>query len=354
MANIIKLANCHQQFSIEYQETILAAAIRAGVSLNYGCSSGTCGLCKARLIEGQINEVQVPEFVLSEAEKLQGYFLTCLNTASSETVIDVLTASSAKDIPIQEINVKVRKIEHVADQVYRLVVQTPRTSRLRFLAGQYVELNAVQVGAANFAIASCPCEDRLIEFHVRVLPEDRFTAFVEKGMKVGDSLQLKGPLGEFSYDDTAQRPVILFAFDTGFAAIKSLLEHITAQEKEVPINLIWMSCGKQGLYMNNLCRSWNDAFDMFTYQGIALDASFRELTLNPQQGRATVKSYIQDALKEYDNLSSYDIYTSAPLPAIEIFRDVCIDKKVVSARFFAEPIRGNENMTCILPSAEEE
>lgn len=352
MANNIKLVNCHQQFAIENKETILEAAIRAGISLNYGCSSGTCGLCKARLVEGHISEVRVPEFVLTEAEKLQGFFLSCLNTACDDIVMDALTAGSGKEIPVQEITVKVRKIEHVADQVYRLVLQTPRTKRLRFLAGQYVELISVRAGSSHFAIASCPCEDRLIEFHLRVLQGDQFTSFVQNGLKVGDTLKVKGPYGEFGYDDQAQRSVILVAFDTGFAAIKSLLEHITAQEKETSIKLIWMSCGQEGLYMNNLCRSWNDAFDLFSYQGIALDASFKELIADPQQGRATVESYIREALAQYDDLSGYDIYASAPLPAIEVFKNVCLDKKMLTPRFFSEPIRGNENMSCILPLVE--
>lgn len=354
MSKLIKLVDCHQQFSIENKETILEAAIRSGISLSYGCSSGTCGLCKARVIEGNVSEVRIPEFVLTEAEKLQGYFLTCSNTIDDDVVIDVLTANNAKDIPLQEINVKVRKIEYVADQVFRLVVQTPRTNRLRFLAGQYVELTANNVGSAHFAIASCPCEDRLLEFHLRIVHEDPFTNFVEKGLKVGDCLRLNGPFGEFNYDDEACRSVILFAFDTGFAAIKSLLEHITAQENETSIKLIWMSCGKEGLYMNNLCRSWKDAFDLFDYQGIALDESFKELTLDPQKSRATVEAYMREALAEYKDLSSYDIYTSAPLPAIDVFKNVCTDKNMLAARFFAEPIRGNENMSCILPLAQKE
>ena len=288
MEYVVKLSNSKQEFAIQERETILEAAIRAGVALNYGCSSGTCGLCKARVLEGQVKEIRAREFALSEAEKLQGYVLACLNTVCSDVEIDALTASSSTDIPVQNIEVKVRKIEHVADQVYRLIVQTPRTNRLRFLAGQYAELVAANNDIGSFAIASCPCEDRLIEFHLRALPEDPFTQNVATTMRPGDVLSLTGPFGEFVYDEYANRPVILFAFDTGFAAIKSLLEHITAQEQDLSIHLIWMSCGEDGLYMHNLCRSWRDAFDQFSYSGIALDKSFKQLVSNPAEGKQTV------------------------------------------------------------------
>ena len=256
-------------------ETILEAAIRAGISLEYGCSSGTCGLCKAQLVKGQVREIKPHVFAIPESEKLQGNILTCVNTASEDLVLGAMIATSASDIPLQEMSVKVRKVDHIAPEVYRLFVQTPRTNRLRFLAGQFAQLIASDIGAGNYAIASCPCEDRLIEFHIRVIDNDPFAELVASKLKIGDSLQLRGPFGEFVYDENANRPVILFAFDTGFAAIKSLLEHITAEEQELPIHLIWMSCGQDGLYMNNLCRSWKDAFDSFIYSGIALEASLK-------------------------------------------------------------------------------
>ena len=79
-------------------ETILEAAIRAGVSINYGCSGGSCGLCKARLLSGRVREVRSHEFVLPEAEKLQGNILTCVNTACEDLELDAIVASSAHDI----------------------------------------------------------------------------------------------------------------------------------------------------------------------------------------------------------------------------------------------------------------
>ena len=348
MEHTVTLTNCNQKFLMRETETILEAAIRAGISLGYGCTSGTCGLCKARLVSGQVREIKPRVYAIPESEKLQGHILTCVNTASEDIVLDAMIASSASDIPLQEMDVKVRKVDQVTAEVYRLFVQTPRTNRLRFLAGQFAELSVPNIGTGNYAIASCPCEDRLIEFHVRVVENDPFAELVSKDLKIGDSLQLRGPFGEFVFDENANRPVILFAFDTGFAAIKSLLEHITAEEQELSIHLIWMSCGEDGLYMNNLCRSWKDAFDTFTYTGVALEASLKQLVDNPELGRATVESHMRDAMKEHDDLSAYDIYTCAPVPATTIFEQLCMQKKALAGRFFAELVRGNEDMTCIV------
>ena len=41
-------------FEVQRDETLLAAAIRQGVGLPYGCRDGACGSCKSRLIEGRV------------------------------------------------------------------------------------------------------------------------------------------------------------------------------------------------------------------------------------------------------------------------------------------------------------
>ena len=348
MEHKITLANCNQHFTMQESETILEAAIRAGVSINYGCSGGSCGLCKARLLKGAVREIRPHVYVLPESEKLQGSILTCVNTASEDLELDAIVASSVHDIKQQVISVKVRKVEQVATEVFKLIVQTPRTQRLRFLAGQYVELKKDQHIVGYMAIASCPCEDRLIEFHVRKKDDDAFADYIASAAKTGDALELRGPFGEFVYDEKASRPVILFAFDTGFAAIKSLLEHITAQEQELSIHLIWMSCGQDGLYLHNLCRSWNDAFDNFTYTGITLKESLQQLAMDAEASRATVASHMQDVMRMYSDLSKHDVYISAPEPATVLFKQICAEKNMLDGRFFAEPVRGNEDMTCLL------
>ena len=344
----VTIANQQQSFLVQENETILEAAIRAGVSLNYGCSSGTCGLCKAQIISGSVKEIKTREYVIPESEKLQQFMLSCVCAAEQDLVIDAVVANTAADIPEQVLNVKVRKVEQLSTHVIKLLVQTPRTKRLRFLAGQYLQVNVAECESSFLSIASCPCEDRLIELHMRLAIDDSDSQQVATDIRQGDSIELRGPYGDFTYDDNANRPVLLFAFDTGFAPIKSLLEHITAQEQELSIHLIWMSCGEDGLYLHNLCRSWQDAFDGFTYHGVTLNQSLQQLAADPMQSCATVESHIAEAMQLHNDLSCHDIYVAAPEPAIELFKQACVKKNMLEKRFFSEPIRGNGDMTCIM------
>ena len=348
MEHKITLLNQQQSFMAQDYETILEAAIRAGVSLNYGCCNGACGLCKAQVIDGDVKEIKTHEYAIPEAEKLQNYILACACAANNDVIIDASVATSAADIPLQKINVKVRKVEQLSSQVFKLLVQTPRTKRFRFLAGQYIELTISGIGTSCFSIASCPCEDRVIEIHLRVSAQDPVSQQIADKIRLGNNLELQGPFGNFVYDENASRPVVLFAFDTGFAAIKSLLEHITAQEKELPIHLIWMSCNGDGLYMHNLCRSWEDAFDEFSYDGIALDLSSKQMMNNPEESCQCVEAHLVQAMQNHDDLSCHDIYVCAPAPIMKVCERVCINKHMLKTRFFVEPVRGNEDMSCIV------
>jgi CDP-4-dehydro-6-deoxyglucose reductase len=352
MTKTVRLTNKQKSFCVQDHETILEAAIRAGVSLNYGCSSGTCGLCMARLIEGQVTEIRAHEFGMSEADKLQGNILTCTNTPSKDCEIEAVSSDDPSEIPVQTIEVKVRKVEQLSREVHRLTVQTPRTKRLRFLAGQYVECEIEGVGRCQLSIASCPCEDRLIEFHMRVGPNDVVANAVVNTMRKGDSMLLNGPYGGFVFQEKASRPIIMFAFDIGFAAIKSLLEHLTAQEQEFDIMLIWMACSDGGLYLHNLCRSWTDALDGFEFTGIILQQSPQVLAQHPQMSCQIVEKHLTEALREHEDLSGHDIYVCAPAPAQMLFEDICQQKNYNPQRLFAESVRGNQDLSCMVVDEE--
>ena len=92
------------EFTVEGHDTLLQAGLRAGLMLNYGCGNGTCGMCKVRVISGEVAKTQPFDYPLSEAEKRQGYTLACAHTAaSSELTLELLEAAGPQDIPQQQI-----------------------------------------------------------------------------------------------------------------------------------------------------------------------------------------------------------------------------------------------------------
>ncbi len=256
------------QFSVEGRDTLLQAGMRAGLKLNYGCGNGTCGMCKVRVTSGQVARTMATDYPLSEQEKAQGYVLACAHTAgSSELTLETLEATGPADIPPQEIVTQVRAVKPLADDTLLLHLQTPRSHRLRFLAGQSLTLAAPGADGAfaQHPIASCPCDDRNLQFFIARNAEDALAERLFDGtVKAGDAINIRGPGGEFVLADSPL-PLVFAACDTGFAPVKSLIEHALSLDAAPSISLFWLATRPDGHFMANLCRAWSEALDPFEY-----------------------------------------------------------------------------------------
>ena len=302
----VKVQPSGNEFFVEGNDTLLEAALRAGLSLSYGCSNGNCGQCKARVLAGQVQKTRHYDYVLTEAEKAAGVVLMCCNTAVVDLVIEAREAHGAHDMPLQKIAAKVKAVSPLADDMRLLRLQTPRSNRLRFLAGQSVSLTLPGGATAVCPVASCPCDDRNLEFHVAQRTGNAFAAGVFAGLASADTVRVEGPSGGFVLNEASPRPLIFIASGNGFAPVKSLIEHAMALDVAETLNLYWLADGKNGHYLNNLCRSWADALDNFRYVPLTVDCG-------PNAGAAARDQLVQ-ALPAPAELAAHDVYLAGPEP----------------------------------------
>jgi|JRYF01.1.fsa_nt_gb ring-1,2-phenylacetyl-CoA epoxidase subunit PaaE len=67
------------------QPSILDAASAAGLEVPFSCTSGVCGTCRAKLLEGQVRMER--NFALDKAEVAGGFVLTCQAHPTTERVV---------------------------------------------------------------------------------------------------------------------------------------------------------------------------------------------------------------------------------------------------------------------------
>lgn len=261
---MVKVLPSGHEFQAVEQETLLEAALRSGLNVNFHCSSGSCGDCRARLVAGALGEHDFHDYRFSEAEKAQGMFLLCTAHVAGALVIEAGEAKFARDIPRQQIKAKVSKVEAVSERLRILQLRTPRSSPLRFLAGQHVMLSIPGVGAIDSSIASCPCNGGQLQFHIPSEPENPFVAQLFSGLRYGSEVVVEGPFGEMTLDDDSRRPLLLVAQDHELAPMKSLIEHAINLDLPQPVHLIWLA-RKGGHYLDNFCRSWGEALDDYRF-----------------------------------------------------------------------------------------
>ncbi len=265
MSYTIRLLPGGQEFQAEAHETLLDAALRCGVNVHYNCSNGSCGGCGVRVVSGEVGDTRFHDYVIKEPEKSQGHVLLCSVTAASDMVIESIATSDTDEIPRQSIDAKVTKIEPIGDDHLVLHLRTPRTHTLRFLAGQQVALHVADISPRRLFVASCPCNGMVLQFHLRRDPGDAFISHIFNRLAVNDPVHIDGPVGNFVLDDDASRPLVMIAQDTGFAPIKSLIEHAIALELPQPQRLFWIASMPGGHYLENYCRSLKSSLDDFDF-----------------------------------------------------------------------------------------
>jgi CDP-4-dehydro-6-deoxyglucose reductase len=312
-----------REFQVEGRDSILEAGLKAGLRLSYGCGNGTCGLCRARVVDGAVQRVRPHDFTLSEAERAQGHILMCAYAAVTDLRIETLEAAGPDDIPHQQILAAVRAVGELSADTRLLHLQAPRSNRLRFLAGQSVTLASAVPGEgvqASYAIASCPCDDRNLHFHVGRDDHDPFARAVFDGtIHQGCQVSVVGPEGRFVLGGADGRPLVFIACDLGFAPVKSLVEYALSVDTAPSLAVAWLATRDSGHYLANQCRAWAEALDGFSYLPLA----------NADAEAGAVESVA--ALREGPGLAGAVVYVSGPETFIRATAEALRDAGVPDA-----------------------
>lgn len=266
----VTLLPSHHKFKASSKQNLLTAGLESGLNLKYRCEGGNCGECLARLVDGEVQILKHSDFPLSPEQKYEGYFLSCCCAAQSDCRIEVVEIGSVDEIPQQFIRARVYNLQLLSQDVMSVTLKTPRSQPLNFFAGQSITLHLQNKSKRNKSIASCPCDALRPEIHVKYHEGDAFSEYIFNDLKKNDSLDIQGPRGEFVLDDDSLRPLVFIAYDSGFSSIKSLLEHAIMLEKEQHIQLYWIVTPNNSPYLENYCRSIEDALDNFHYYPIAI------------------------------------------------------------------------------------
>ena len=329
MAAQVHLMPSGHEFFVEGNNSILEAGLSAGLALNYGCSNGNCGKCKAKLISGEVRKIRQHDFVIPEAEKNQGYILACSNTAISDIVLEAEEASHADEIPLQKISARVKKVEKLTDNLVVLHLRTPRTSRLRFLAGQKARLSTIGIEPVEYHIASCPCDEMNLQFHVCRQVDNPLSEYIFNKIQNSESLNVEGPEGGFVLREDTTRPLLFIAFETGFAPIKSLIEHAMTLDVIEFSHLYWFHHTNGKPYLHNQGRAWADAFDTFRYT---------PQHISNLSDKHTVIETLTQLTKDYPELSDFDIYACGPTIAIDAVVEFLDKQNFPANQLFTESL----------------
>lgn len=251
---------------VEEGQTILDAALRQGVWIPFACGHGTCATCKVQVLEGEGDLGNASPFALMDVEREEGKVLACCCTPESDMVIeaDIDVDDDFMGYAIQDFIGTVTEIKDLSPTIKG--IQFSLDKSIEFQAGQYVNLNIPGVeGSRAFSIANKPSDSQILELHVRQVPNGAGTAYLHEQLKVGDTLDISGPYGQFFVRKSDEQGAIFIAGGSGLSSPQSMILDMLEEKDGRPITLFQGARSVSELYNKDIFEQLDKEFDNFTY-----------------------------------------------------------------------------------------
>ena len=329
MAKVTIQSSGHS-FDVKLSQTVLQAAIDAGVNLPYGCRNGACGSCKGQLISGKVMHDDYQRSAMTDEELAAGNALFCCARPLEDCVIECRELTDIHGIKPRILPARMLKKEKLSHDVMALYLQLPASERLQFMAGQYIEFILKDGKRRAFSIANAPHEEGALELHLRLIAHGQFTEYVFNEMPEKAILRIEAPFGTFYLREESQKPIIFVAGGTGFAPIKVIIEHMIHSQNPRQILLYRGVRSLEDLYMDDLCKRWAEHMPNITYIPVLSEPKPED---NWQGRTGFVHSAVLEDIKE---LSGFQAYVCGAPVMVDVAHKAFVEQGLSADEFFSD------------------
>jgi CDP-4-dehydro-6-deoxyglucose reductase/ferredoxin-NAD(P)+ reductase (naphthalene dioxygenase ferredoxin-specific) len=314
MTHKVRIRQAGREIAVEAGQTILDAALDAGVDYPFGCQSGNCGACKSRLLAGDVLLAPYSEFALTDDERAQGLILACRAEPQMDCQVAWLELEETVQHPLRQLDCRVVELLQATHDIRIVRLAAEAGGPFTFSAGQYAAVKFGQLPARDFSMANRP-DDPAIEFHVRAMQGGSVSHYVNRELKVGDAVRVEGPMGLAWLREAHTGPILAAAGGSGLAPIKSIVERALTKGMAQPITLYFGVRDRRDLY-------YRDHFEALA----AKHANFTFIpVLSEPSGPGDLRTgNLSDVIAhDLSNLDGWKCYLAGPPIMVETVSDVC-------------------------------
>lgn len=326
----VTLLPSQQILSVERGETILDAALRAGLNLPHSCKGGHCSSCRARIRVGEVSYPSGRPLGLMEDEERDGYALLCQAHAASENLtIEVREIRPpVPEIVVKSLPCRVERLQRLTADIMAVFLRVPASEYFHFAPGQYLDIMLPQNRRRSFSIASTPGDGKLLELHIRRVSSGEFTQQLFDGTLEKSLLRIEGPLGQFWFRRESSRPALLIGGGTGYAPLRSMLHSLLEVGDRRQLHLYWGAQAAADLYEDAHIKELRVEHPNLHYVPV-LSAP------RPDDHWAGRTGFVHAAaLADHPDLSRFDVYASGPPVMVETIRHEFLHRGLPAEQLF--------------------
>lgn len=325
MSHRVRISGRDIDFACEAEETVLDAAERAGYTLPYSCRKGVCSSCEGGLVDGEA--LQRGHGTISGP---RGGVLFCQLRPRSDLEIAPKRIESRTPPPTKQIAAFVFRKTRPAPDVTILHLRYPANERVRFRAGQYLQVLLEDGTRRNYSMAGPPQESDGTKLHIRHIAGGCFSDRTLARLTTGSRLHIEIPFGTFFLRaEGKERPTILLASGTGVAPIASMIEDTLRRGADRPLALYWGVRREEDLYLGDAPARWQRRLP---------DLRFVPVLSEPGPGWRGRRGLVHRAvLEDHADLSGHEVYACGNPAMVTAAREDFINCRGLTAEaFFAD------------------
>lgn len=322
--------------SVEEDETIADAAYKARINIPFDCRDGACGTCKAFCETGEYEEGEYIDDAMTEEEADEGYILACQTYPIGDMVVQLATTSAAAKAGAATMIGTITELDRLSESTVRFAVQVEERDQLNYLPGQYMNIAPPNADFhRSYSFSSGPSED-ILTFLVKYTKDGKMTHYLTEEAKIGDRLNLTGPMGSFFLRES-DAPITLLAGGTGLAPILAILEKLSENSDfDRPVRLIYGATFNHDIVEVERLNSYKDRLKDFDWFSV-VSAPDEE-----HERKGYVTEYMTE---EHLHDGDADIYLCGPPPMVEAVRTFLNDLDSPPTNFYYEKFTPNAAST---------
>ena len=329
MAHRVRITQFERDIEVETGETILGAALEAGLDYPFMCQQGQCGSCRSFLLEGEVDLGNIYNpMVLTDAERARGFILACQARPRGDCVVSIAEFGGVVSHPVRTLDCVVVARVPAAPDIVILRLEPMGGGTLIFSAGQYATLTFPGLPPTDYSMANRP-DETVLEFHIQRLPGGRVSEHVTTRIAVGDRVAARGPFGTAYLREEHLGPILLAAGGTGLAPLQSIVTTALAMGLTQRLHLYIGAREPAGLYREEWLRD--------------LAARHRNLILIPAVSEAGGDARrrhgnVSDLIAaDFSDLGAFQAYIAGPPAHCDAVRRVCLTRALPAEACFIDP-----------------
>lgn len=301
-------------------DTVLRAALRAGLGFPYECNSGGCGSCKFDLVEGELETLWPEAPGLTERDRRRNRHLACQCRAVGEVAIKVRLGDEY--VPRIVPRRRVARLAGTTDITHDLrEFRFESDGPADFLAGQYASLRLPGLETPRaYSMSNIPNSHGQWHFQIRRVPGGKGTALLFDRLQPGDEIEIDGPYGLAWLRTDSPRDIVCIAGGSGLAPMVSIARGAAAAGM----------LGSRKLHFFYGARTPRDVCGEVLLQQMRTDPSailYQAVVSSPETGEVPWTGrtgFVHEALAPClgDDLTKFEFYFAGPPPMTQALQEM--------------------------------